>query len=130
MATKTTGVEIKAFYSDPLFWPEGTYHEDDEVIIDGVHRTDDQDIATIPDEAEVIVIDGVVLDLPGVHPDRAPSFEDHFKKWRKQQTVAFFAGECPKALLDTVLAAIVAAGGKVSKNDSKSNDNPSSAPHP
>jgi hypothetical protein len=115
MATKTTGVELKAFYSDTTFWPEGVYHEDDEVIIDGVHRTDDQDIIDIPDEARVVVAGGVVLDLPGVDNDQAPSFEGYFKKWRKQQTTAFFTGECPKDILDAVLAAIVAAGGKVIK---------------
>jgi hypothetical protein len=115
MATKTTGAELKAFYSDTTFWPEGAYHEDDEVIIDGVHRSDDQDIMDIPDESRVVVADGIVLDLPGIDNDKSPSFEGHFKKWRKQQTTVFFTGECPRDILDAVLAAIVAAGGKVIK---------------
>lgn len=41
MSTNTTGAELKAFYADPSFWPEGAYHDDEEIVTDGVHKTSD-----------------------------------------------------------------------------------------
>jgi len=113
MPTKTTGAELKAFYTDETVWPEGAYHEDEEVVVDGVALSDDGDITLIADAAKVTVAGGVVFDLPGVDSEDAPSFETYFKRWRKLQSTAFMAVECPKEKLDEVIAAIVAAGGKV-----------------
>ena len=36
MTTKTTGMDLKAFYSDPEFWPNGVWHEGEEIIVNGV----------------------------------------------------------------------------------------------
>lgn len=113
MSTNTTGAELKAFYTDPLFWPEGAYHEDEEIIADDVHKTSDDNIADLPDTAVVKIANGAVLGLPGVDDEDAPSFEGHFKKWRKQNSTAFLSVECPKDKLDAVIAAIVSAGGRV-----------------
>lgn len=35
MAAKTTGREWKKFYADKEFWPEGVYHENEEVDVNG-----------------------------------------------------------------------------------------------
>lgn len=48
MATKTTGAEFKAFYSDKAWWPDGTWHEDEEVSIDGAQVDDDTDLSCDP----------------------------------------------------------------------------------
>lgn len=113
MATKATGIELKAFYADKLFWPDGAFHEDEVVKVDGVNLSGDEDISDISDSCVVVVSDGVVLDLPGVSSEKAPSFEEHFKKWLKLQSNAFMLISCPKDKLDAVVAAIASAGGKV-----------------
>ena len=113
MATKTTGAELKAFYADDAFWQDGAWHDDEEIVVNGVHRTSDQDINEIDDATQVVVANGVVLGLPGINDDNAPSFENHFKKWRKLQSKVFIVVECPKDIVGAVTAAIVAAGGKV-----------------
>jgi len=113
MSTKTTGAELKAFYIDTAFWPDGAYHDDEEIIVDGVNHTPFQDMLDIPDSSDVRISNGIVLGLPGVDDDNAPSFEAYFKRWRKQQATSFIAVECNKDKFDAVVAAIIAAGGKV-----------------
>jgi hypothetical protein len=112
MTTKTTGAELKKFYIDPIFWPAGAYHEDVEITVNGVVMSDGG-IAELADSAKITVSGGVVFDLPGIDSEDAPSFVSHFKSWRKLQHTAFMAVECPQEKLDAVIAAIVAAGGKV-----------------
>lgn len=33
MTVKTTGAEFKRFYNDTAFWPEGAWHEDEEIEV-------------------------------------------------------------------------------------------------
>lgn len=55
---------------------------------------------------------GVVLGLPD-RDGNEPSFEAHFKKWRRVQNTVSFVVECDKANLDALKVAIRAAGGSV-----------------
>lgn len=112
MTTKATGAELKAFYADPSFWQDDAYCEDNVIIVDGKVLSDDSGIQDIPDAASVSMSGGIVFDLPGVDPKDSPTFEGHFNQWRKLQTTARGAFECPKDKLDAVIAAIIAAGGK------------------
>lgn len=112
MATKTTGAELKAFYDDKNFWPEGTWHEDEEVTIDGASVPDDFDFYAVSDVATLVIANGFVTNNDG---DDLGSFEGYFKKWRKQQSTAFLAVEVSHDKLEAVKAAIIAAGGKVSQ---------------
>lgn len=111
MSVKTTGAEFKRFYNDSAFWPGESWHEDECVTVNGEDWSDDHDYNVIPDDATVRVEGGVVLGLGGSEP----SLEGHFKRWRKQHSVASFLVECDGARVEEVKAAIRAAGGRVSK---------------
>lgn len=54
---------------------------------------------------------GIVFGIEG----REPSLESWFKAWRKKQTTTSFVVECKIVDEAEVIAAIIAAGGKVTK---------------
>lgn len=110
MAIKTTGAEFWRFYNDDKFWPNGAWHDDTVMTVNG-EVVDDYTRETIPDDAQVVVDGGVIfLDEGG---DRSVNFDSHFRKWRKAQDTVSIVVECPTAAADAVKAAIKAAGGKV-----------------
>ena len=111
MATKTTGTELKRFYADPEFWPDGIWHEDEEISIDGEDPPEDFEIEKIPDDAVCLVANGVVMGPP--LEGKEPSFETYFKRWRKKQTTTTLVVECEILKLDVIKAAIKSAGGHV-----------------
>lgn len=113
MATKTTGAEWKRFYADPQFWPEGAWHEDEEVTIDGRTAGDDDDLSMLNDTAAVTVAGGIVF--VQANDDDGPTLEAYFKRWRKQQNTVFLAVEVPREKAEAVRAAIANAGGKVAR---------------
>ncbi|HHH9443076.1 TPA: hypothetical protein ACP32N_005064 [Pseudomonas aeruginosa] len=115
MPTKTTGAELKTFYTDEKFWDEDDKHQAwcEDVILE-VNGEEKDTSFSITDDLEhndqVKILDGVVMfnsDKDGL------SFETFFKRWRKQQNTAYLSVEAPKDKLDSIKAAIIAAGGKV-----------------
>ena len=110
MATKTTGAEFKAFYGDKKWWPDGMWHEDEEITIDGSLPPDDFDLSSIADGARMVLANGYVTNEEN---DELGSFEGYFRRWRKKQTTTFLAVEVPHEKAEAVKAAIIAAGGKV-----------------
>lgn len=107
---KVTGSEWKRFYADAEAWPEGAWHEDGEITIDGNAPPEDFDFSAVPDAATLTVAGGVVY-LKEM--EEGPSLEAHFKRWRKRQTTATLIVEVPHEATEAVRAAIAAAGGKV-----------------
>ena len=112
MTAKTTGAELKRFYFDEAFWPEGAWHENEEIEVDGSPLSEDVGIEDVPDGAAVKIAGGVVIGLPDLGDD-GPSFEGHFKKWRRAQSTVLFVVECAKDKEGAVRAAIRAAGGRI-----------------
>lgn len=110
MAEKTTGAEFKKFYSDPVFWPDGVWHDDEVVLVDGVAQ-DDLDPDMIPDASKVVIECGVVF----LHDDdgEGVALDTYFRRWLKVQTTRSLVVEVSAEKLDAVVAAIKAAGGKV-----------------
>jgi len=108
MTVKTTGAEFKRFYADSEFWPEGAWHEEEEILADG-EETDILD--DIPGNAVVSITGGIVFGIEG----KEPSLESWFRAWRKKQTTTSFVVECEIVDKDEVIAAIIAAGGNVVK---------------
>ncbi len=106
---KTNGAEFKRFYSDSAVWPENAWHEDEEVLVDGI-EWGDQGYDNIPDTSEVRISGGGVLGLPN---GKDVSFEAHFRAWKKCQTTSTILVECDVTKIEAVKAAIRAAGGKV-----------------
>ena len=112
MPVKTTGAEWKRFYADKEFWPDEAWHEDEEVIVNGLPTSDDFDLSAVHD-TDVLVVGGGIVFLPDLDMDRGPSLEAHFKRWRKTQNTVSVIVEVDKTKFDAVAAAIKAAGGKV-----------------
>lgn len=110
MAVKITGAEWKRFYNDPEAWPEGAWHDDQEILVDGETIDGDYDLTKVPDAATLTLAGGVFF-LKGT--EEGPSLETHFKRWRKRQATEVFVVEVPREAAEAVRAAIAAAGGKV-----------------
>lgn len=91
---KTTGAEWKLFYADPKTFPDGAYHEDEELVIDGKAWDWMDDIEFIPDDAQVTLSGGVFY-LDGDATD-GPSLETYFKRWKKRQGTAVLVITGPK----------------------------------
>ena len=108
---KVTGSEWNRFYADKAAWPEGAWHEDEEVTVDGEPPGDDFDFSEVPDSAMLTVAGGIVYLTSLAH--EGPSLEAHFKRWRKKQTTTVIVVEAPHEAAEAVRAAIAAAGGKV-----------------
>lgn len=112
MTVKTTGAELKRFYFDNAYWPEGAWHEDEEIEVDGSPLSEDLGIEDLPDDAVVKIAGGAVIGLPGCE-NGGPSFESYFKRWRKSQNTVSIVVECAKDKEAAIRAAIRAAGGRI-----------------
>lgn len=112
MSVKTTGAELKRFYFDDAYWPDGTWHEDEEIEVDGSPLSEDLGIENLPDDAVVKIAGGYVVGLLG-YENEGPSFENYFKKWRKAQNTVLFVVECNKKDVDVLKTTIRSFGGKV-----------------
>ena len=110
MTVKTTGAEFKRFYFDDAYWPNGTWHEDEEIEVDGLQISEDLALEDIPDTASMRIAGGVVL---GLADESEPSVESYCKKWRKAQSTVSFVVECDKDKEGAVRSAVRAAGGRV-----------------
>ena len=114
MTVKTTGAEIKRFYHDKDFWPDDngdTYHDDEEIFVDGTSLDIEKSILDIPDSAVVRIRGGIVFGP--MWDSNEPTFEAYFKQWKKRQTTVTLLIECDVTAADVVAAAIKVAGGKV-----------------
>ncbi len=110
MATKTTGAEWKRFYADITFWPDGFWHDDEGLTINGAETPEDCNLGEVADTASMTIIAGCVFDAAG---NTHASLESHFKKWGKTQATASVTVEIPKEKLDELKALIKTIGGKV-----------------
>lgn len=110
MTVKTTGAEWKRFYSDKGAWPDGAWHDDEEITICGEPWNPDNDLMNVSDGEPMTIAGGIVF--MNENAADGPSLESHFKRWRKAQSTVFFSCEAPRDRADAVKAAIIAAGGK------------------
>ena len=112
MSVKTTGAELKQFYLDNAYWPDGAWHEDEDIEVNGSPLSEDSSIEEVPDDAVVKITGGAVIGLPG-YENEGPTFEGYFKKWRKAQNTVTFVVECDKKDVDVLKTNIRTFGGKV-----------------
>ena len=115
METKTTGAEYKAYIADddPKWWPDGSYIDDDLILVDGQPMDDAGfDATTLHDNAAVVIECGTYYSN-GIDGD-PKSLEAHFKRWRKAQTTVRIAVEVHRDKLESLKLAIKAAGRVVS----------------
>lgn len=112
MAIKLTGAEWNRFYNDTTAWPDGWYHEDAVVSVDGVlDEYGDLDLSTVADDAEVVVSGGIIY--KGDYSSPGNSVEGHLRKWRKAQTMTNIIVEVPKDRLEAVKEMLASLGAKV-----------------
>lgn len=52
---KMMGCEWKRFYADAEFWPDGAWHENEEITVDGEEPGDDFDLSSVPETAILTV---------------------------------------------------------------------------
>lgn len=112
MTTKTTGAEWKRYYSDLSAWPDGAYHDDQLIVVDGVDSCEfDIDLSTVADSAQITIECGMYFSSEKDAEGR--SLEAHFRRWRKSQSITLLTVEAPNDRLDAIKAAIKSTGGKV-----------------
>ena len=111
---KTTGFEFKKFYDDKIMWPEGSYHEDEIITIDGKESDYETDLSKVNDSSKITISGGIVFlnedDTDG------PSLESYFKLWKRKQVNTTILIDAPNEKLDEIIASIVSFGGKIIKN--------------
>ena len=115
---KCTGQEFKAFENDATYWHPGnaeresTYMDDVVLEING-EEVEDFDAQQFKDTDIIKIVAGGVLYCTKGPEDQA--LDSYFRRWKKEQTSMTFIVECDKSKYDDVVAAIKAAGGRVSK---------------
>ncbi|MDY0362672.1 MAG: hypothetical protein RBR08_14570 [Desulforegulaceae bacterium] len=109
MGAKISGYEFKKFYEDPIAWPDGCWHEEAVLKINGEKM--DLNIDFIKDTDEIEFIEGVVYTEDDVVS--IGTLEESFLKWRNAQDTVFVLVQVDKNLLDSVSAAIRNAGGTI-----------------
>jgi hypothetical protein len=119
------GADYKAFLADPYFWAKGVYHDDVLLIVDGVEHGEESDLETadIPDTAQVQIECGDVFE----NHDRLHSLQDHYDSWKDRQVNTRFVVCAPNELVESIMAAVIAAGGQVLAADNSTINVPAAA---
>jgi len=108
---RITGEEWKRFYADENYWPEGAWHEDEEIIINGeTADTDTIDLANEVKDGDIMIVRGGTVFCDQVEPK---SLEGNIRKWKKAQNYTMLLVWCPKKNVEAVTEAVKLAGGKV-----------------
>lgn len=108
---KTTGAIWNIFYADQLAWPEGSYHDDTLLAIDGKERPD-MVLDKLPLDSIVEIRSGYVMFPDGTDADLG----EHFMKWQAKQSdqgIAIGSFRASKDKLQAVQQAILQAGGEL-----------------
>lgn len=108
---KTTGAIWNVFYADKAAWPEGAYHDDTLLAINGKEDPDGE-LEKLPLDATVEIRCGFVMFPDGSGADLG----EHFAKWQAKQLcsgVALGSFRVAMDRLQEVRQAIFAAGGEL-----------------
>lgn len=108
---KTTGAIWNLFYADKAAWPEGSFHDDTLLAINGKEDPDGE-LEKLPLDSTVEIRCGYVMFPDGTDADLG----EHFAKWQAEQSrlgMAFGSFRVSKDKLQSVQQAILAAGGEL-----------------
>lgn len=108
MSVVMSGQEMKEYYDDTEAWPEGSYHDDTIILIDG-KQTEAVDVETLSTTAVVEIRYGLVFLPDGNDVD----FVEHAQKWKDKRAGVYGQFYVPKDKLTAVVEAIKAAGGRI-----------------
>lgn len=109
MKVKTNGAEFKRFYSDPTYWPDGTWHDDDYITVDGDFDIE-RDFLEMADEVAVVIESGYVI---GPNDEDFGSLASYFNRWKKEQTTVTVLVDLPRGKEAELAALVKQIGGKV-----------------
>lgn len=112
MAIKLLGAEWKKFYLSEEMWPNGWYHEDAEIEVNGILSDNTVDLGTVEDTAIITVGGGDVYDA---ECNLVESLASKLKKWRKGNNTTYMAVSIDTSKAEELKAAITALGGKILK---------------
>ena len=112
MSTKITGAEWKRFYTDKAAWPTDSYHEDEYMEVNGKPVDAYEFDSSKVEDSDRITLSGGIW-FRNQDCDGEISLEDHFKRWRKSQSIEFISVQAPKKKAYSIRTAIRLAGGKV-----------------
>lgn len=119
MIVTMTGQQWKAFYADETYWPEGRYHDDQIVHLNGTaSNVPVSDHLSVKDTDEVSVTYGDVLDKGNVY---VADLVEYAKEWLDKVTKTQLLVQCPDDKVSAVIEAILEAGGEVTRR-TKSKD--------
>ena len=110
MAIRMIGAEFRKYYADEAFWPEGYFHDDAAITING-RQDDDGDLTAVQDTDDIEISGGSVYAFD--FSTRVSSMERHIQDWRKLQTTRTLLVEAPVDQLESVMTAIRDAGGTI-----------------
>lgn len=103
---KCTGKQWKEFYLNEELWPDGVWHEDESVTINGQVVGDEFNLEAVADTDVVNVSGGIVL---GINEGKEPSLETYLKRWLKMQSTISIVFDIPKEKEKIVRDAVKAA---------------------
>ena len=104
---RTSGSEWKAFCAS---LPDGWWHEEDMITVDGKSADDSVDLNCVADNAVMTISGGILhLDQEG---NNGKSLEYTFRFWRKRSDVTRIVVEVSKDRENDVRQAVEKAGGK------------------
>lgn len=114
---KAPGIEFKAFYNDPKYWPEksDTYHEDVVFTLNGDPMPEDFDPGKVADSDMVGFEGGIIMNSPLYKEGEGPTIETYFRRWKREQTKTRIVIECDISKVAEIEKAVRAAGGKILK---------------
>lgn len=110
---QTTGAIWNAFYADKAAWPDGSYHDDTLLAINGKEDPDGE-LEKLPLDATVEIRCGYVRFPDGTDADLG----EHFKKWQAEKAglgIAMGSFRVTTDKLEAVRVAILAAGGELTE---------------
>lgn len=104
-----SGADFKRFYNDENVWKNGMHHDDDDILLDGKQR-DDEDLDKVDGGTIVEIRGGDVMNGDG---DYVCSLDELAQRWVDEQTTVMLVVKVDKSKQEAVRAAIQSAGGIV-----------------
>lgn len=111
MTVSMTGQQWKAFYADEAYWPEGRYHDDEIILLNGTPgRAPVEAHLDIKDTDQITVAYGDVMSKGNVY---FADLVEYAKEWLDKVTKTQILVQCPDDKVSAVVQAILDAGGEV-----------------
>lgn len=110
MPVKISGADFKKFYNDKKWWPDGIWHEEESISVNGVEKDCyETDYDKILDSDLLVISGGCVLS----DKREICSMETYIRRWKSALAERIILVKAPQKKLGDIVGAIKGAGGKV-----------------